>query len=332
MERLNIIILAAGKGERMVSDKPKVMHEIMGKPMISYVIERSKELEPSTITIIIGFGKDKVLPLIEKYNVDYRIQNEQRGTAHAVLCAEDVVKGGDTLILYGDVPLIDTTTLKKFIEFYKIHNTITFMTTSIDDPSGYGRVVRDENRIKAIIEDAEADDEQKKIKEINTGICIIPERYFHLLKKIQNNNKKGEYYLTDICSIARDMSIDVMAYFHPESTHVLGINNRYELLNANMLMKDRIARFHLKNGVTLIDKNIYIEDKVKIGKDTIIYPNAYIVGDSTIGSNVMIGPNTIIKNSTIEDGVIIKGCVYIEDMKIDKGTTVDIFTIIKKHR
>ncbi|HPP06975.1 MAG TPA: NTP transferase domain-containing protein, partial [Syntrophorhabdaceae bacterium] len=213
MEGLGIIILAAGKGERMVSDKPKVLHEIMGKPMISYVMERARELEPSSLTVIVGFGRDKILPFIERYNIDYRVQIEQKGTAHAVLCAEDVLKNTDTLILYGDVPLIKASTLKNFIEFYRTCNKITFMTTEVEDPSGYGRIIRDGNRIKAIIEDAEADDIEKKIKEINTGICIIPRDLFYLLKEIKNNNRKGEYYLTDICLIANNASIDVMAYY-----------------------------------------------------------------------------------------------------------------------
>jgi len=327
MEGLSIIILAAGKGERMVSDKPKVMHEIMGKPMITYVIERAQELMPSNITVVVGFGKDKILPYLKRYNIDYRIQEEQKGTAHAVLCAEDILKHSDVLILYGDVPLIESSTLKNFIEFYKLYNTITFMTTKVEDPSGYGRVIRDGNLIKAIIEDAEANEEQKRIKEINTGICIIPKRYFYLLKEIKNENRKGEYYLTDICLIASNSSINIMAYFYPEYMEVLGINNRIELLEANLIMRERIIRLHLKNGVTFLDKNIYIEDSVTIGKDTIIYPNTHILDSTRIGRNVIIGPNTVIKNSFIKDNVVIKGFSYIEGLVIDEGTVVDLFTV-----
>lgn len=330
MEALNIIILAAGKGERMVSDKPKVMHEIMGKPMIAYVIERAKELEPENITVILGFGREKILPFIERYNIDYRIQTEQKGTAHAVLCAEDTLKTGDTLILYGDVPLMEVTTLKKFLEFYKTHNTITFMTTKVEDPSGYGRVIKDKDRINEIIEEAEANDDVKKIKEINTGICVIPKRYFELLKEIKNDNRKGEYYLTDICMIANSMSIDVMAFYHPESSEVLGINSRVELLEANITMRDRIARSHLKNGVTLLDRNIYIEDNVKIGKDTVIYPNTFVMGNSVIGKNVTIGPNTIIKDSIVKDQAVIKGFVKIEDTVINEGAIIEMFTVNRK--
>ncbi|HOP86030.1 MAG TPA: NTP transferase domain-containing protein [Syntrophorhabdaceae bacterium] len=330
MEGLSIVILAAGKGERMVSDKPKVMHEIMGKPMISYVIERAKELLPSNITVIVGFGKDKILPYIKRYDIDYRIQVEQKGTAHAVLCAEDILKHNDTLILYGDVPLIESSTIENFIEFYKSYNTITFMTTKVEDPSGYGRVIRDGNLIKAIIEDAEADKRQKRIKEINTGICIIPKRYFYLLKEIKNENRKGEYYLTDICLIANNSSINVMAYYYPKNMEVLGVNNRIELLEANVIMKERIIQWHLKKGVTLLDKNIYIEDSVKIGKDTIIYPNTHILGNAQIGRNVIIGPNTVIKDSFIKDNVVIKGFSHIEGLVIEKGTVVNPFTVNQK--
>lgn len=327
MEKLNVIILAAGKGERMVSDKPKVMHEIMGKPMIAYVIERARDLVPESITVILGFGKERILPFIERYNVGYRVQAEQKGTAHAVLCAEDVVRTGDTIVLYGDVPLMEKDTLKRFLDFYKTLNTITFMTTEVEDPSGYGRVIKEKDRIKAIIEDVEAGTEEKKIKEINTGICVIPKRYFELLKEIKNDNRKGEYYLTDVCMIANSMSIDVMAFYHPVSSEVLGINSRIELLEANIIMRDRIARLHLKNGVTLLDRNIYIEDNVKIGKDTVIYPDTFVMGNSIIGKNVTIGPNTVIKNSVIKDGAFIRGFVCIEDMVIEEGAIIDMFTV-----
>lgn len=327
MEKLNIIILAAGKGERMVSDKPKVIHEIMGKPMISYVIERAKEINPISITAILGFGKESVLPFIERYNVQYKIQSEQKGTAHAVLCAEDIIKEGDVLVLYGDVPLLNHNTLKSFIEFYKTHKNISFMTTTVEDPSGYGRVIKVNNRIKAIVEDIEATFEEKNIKEINTGICIIPKRHIKLLKEIKNNNTKGEYYLTDICTIANNNGLDVMAFYHADSKEVLGINSRKELLEANIIMRDKIAIKHIENGVTLLDKNIYIEDNVKIGKDTVIYPNSYIMGNSYIGSRVKIGPNCIIKDAIINDGVELKGCVYIENMTIKEGATVEAFTI-----
>ena len=222
MKEFNIIILAAGKGERMMSKKPKVMHEIMGKPMIGYVVERARALNPISITAVTGYGRDKVEAFLAKYNINYSVQHEQKGTAHAVLTAKRLISNNDLLILYGDVPLIESSTLKDFIAFYKKFNDITFMITSINDPTGYGRVLLEGDNIKYIIEDADASPEEKTIKEINTGICIIPEKYISLIEKIGCNNKKGEYYLTDICKVAKENSIAVKGYHYDrESKSIL---------------------------------------------------------------------------------------------------------------
>lgn len=325
MDRFNVVILAAGKGERMMSKKPKVLHEIMGKPMIGYVIERAKELKPENISVVVGFGREKVIPLLSNYNVDFSIQGEQKGTAHAVLCAENALKGGDLLVLYGDVPLMDTSTLMDFIDFYREKRTITFMTTSVNDPSGYGRVIMEGEDIKAIIEDADATSEQKKINEINTGICIIPEGHLRLLREIKDDNRKGEYYLTYICRVAEENKIKVRGFHYPVSSHVLGINSRKELLEANVIMRDRINQLHLRNGVTFIDKNVYIDSDVVIGMDTVLYPDTYIMGRTMIGSDVIVGPNTVIKNSIIHSHVILKGFASIEGVEVEEGNVVEAF-------
>lgn len=325
MKRFNVIILAAGKGERMLSDKPKVMHEIMGKPMVGYVIERAEELKPLSITVVVGFGKEVVLSYIRSYDVGFAVQTEQKGTAHAVLSAGRSIKSGDVLVLYGDVPLMDRTTLNNFIAFYKRSRSITFMTTYIENPAGYGRILMEADEIKGIIEDADADEEQKRIKEINTGICIIPEEHFKLLEYIRNDNKKGEYYLTDICKVAKDRGLTVKGFHYDKSSEVLGVNGKKELLDANIIMRERIADAHMKAGVTLLDRNIYIESNVTIGRDTVIYPNTYIMGKSRIGRNVTIGPGTFIKDSFINDNVCFKGFAYIEGVEIEEGSTIDAF-------
>ncbi|MCX8111468.1 MAG: NTP transferase domain-containing protein [Syntrophorhabdaceae bacterium] len=325
MNRFDVIILAAGKAERMKSEKPKVLHEIMGKPMIGYVIERAKELATDNITVVVGFGREKIIPFISLYNVNFTVQTEQKGTGHAVLCAEDSLKGEDLLILYGDVPLMDTSTLLDFIEFYNKKRTITFMTTSVEDPSGYGRVIMEGEYIKAIIEDAEATQTQREVKEINTGICIIPAEHLSLLKEIKNNNKKGEYYLTDICHVAGEKGMDVKGFHYPVASYVLGINSRRELLEANIIMRDRINLFHMQNGVTLLDRNIYIESDVKIQRDTVIYPDSYIMGNSRIGGHVIIGPNSIIKDSTIHNNVVLRGFVHLEGVEIKEGEVLEVF-------
>jgi bifunctional UDP-N-acetylglucosamine pyrophosphorylase/glucosamine-1-phosphate N-acetyltransferase len=328
MKQLNVVILAAGKGERMLSKKPKVMHEIMGKPMIGYAVERAKELNPASITVVTGFGRENVEAFLEKYNVNFSVQTEQKGTAHAVLTASRFINSGDILILYGDVPLMEYSTLNNFISFQNMSGNITFMTTLVDNPSGYGRVLMEGNIIKDIIEDADATAEEKSIQEINTGICIIPEEYFSLLGEIENNNKKGEYYLTDICRVAKSKNLAVKAFHYDTSSEVLGVNGRKELLDANLIMKDKILDIHLRNGVTLLDRNIYIESDVTIGNDTIIYPNSYIMGKTCIGRNTFLGPNTMIKNSTLHDNVHIEGFSVLEGAEIQKGSVIGPFSKI----
>jgi len=329
MKQLNIVILAAGKGERMLSKKPKVMHEIMGKPMIGYAVERAKEMTPLSITVVTGFGRERVEDFLKRYNVNLSVQTEQKGTAHAVLAAGRFIHGGDILVLYGDVPLMELSTLNNFISFYEKTGGITFMTTRVDNPSGYGRVLMDGNMIIDIVEDADATPEEKAIQEINTGICIIPEQHFSLLREIKNDNKKGEYYLTDICKTAKSKGLIVKGCHYDNASEVLGVNGRKELLEANITMKDRVFDAHLKNGVTLLDRNIYIESTVIIGKDTVIFPNAYIMGNTVIGEDVVVGPDTIIRDSTIHDTVRIEGFSVIEGGDIKEGAVIGPFSRIR---
>jgi len=185
------------------------------------------------------------------------------------------------------------------------------------------------NEIKEIVEDADATAEEKAIKEINTGICIIPEVHLPLLKMIEANNKKGEYYLTDICKVAGKQGIAVKGRHHPRSAEVLGINSRRELLEANLTMRDRILYSHMQKGVTLIGKDVYVESGVSIGKDTTLFPNIYLMGKTTIGENVSIGPNTVIKNSRIDDNVQIEGFTVMEGAVVKEGAIIGPFSRIR---
>jgi bifunctional UDP-N-acetylglucosamine pyrophosphorylase / glucosamine-1-phosphate N-acetyltransferase len=329
MRRLNVVLLAAGKGERMVSKQPKVMHEIMGKPMIGYVIDAARSLKPTKIIAVLGYGRTMVEDYLKKHKVHRAIQHEQKGTAHALLTAEELVREGDVLVLYGDVPLISPSTLQGFLKSFKENRTITFMTTDLDDPSGYGRVILEKGEIKAIVEDHEATPRQKMIRTINTGICLIPKEHFALLKSIRNDNKKGEFYLTDIVTVGRKKGITVLSYSHPSSSEVLGINNRRELLEANRLLRRKIVDSHLAKGVTILDQNVYIEDGVTIGMDTVIYPNVFLMGATHIGESVSVGPYVMIKDSTIGDRVSLDGFIVMEGAQVSEGVKVGPFSRIR---
>jgi bifunctional UDP-N-acetylglucosamine pyrophosphorylase / glucosamine-1-phosphate N-acetyltransferase len=329
MKQLNVVILAAGKGERMVSGKPKVMHEVMGKPMIGHVVERAKELSPLNIVVVVGFGREKVEEYLKAYDVKCSIQTEQKGTAHALLSAERFLDRGDVLVLYGDVPLIEASTLNNFISFSMESGDISFLTTYVDDPAGYGRVMMKGDEISDIIEDADAKLEEKGVKEINTGICIIPEARFPLLKMIEDNNKKGEFYLTDICKVARKQGFCIKGFHHHKSADVLGVNGRKELLEANVIIRDRNLDAHMRNGVTLLSRDIYIESSVTIGRDTTIFPNCYIMGATTIGENVSVGPNSVIRDSRIDDDVLIEGFTVMEGAEVKEGVSIGPFSRIR---
>jgi bifunctional UDP-N-acetylglucosamine pyrophosphorylase/glucosamine-1-phosphate N-acetyltransferase len=329
MMQLSVVILAAGKGERMLSNKPKVMHEIMGKPMVGYAIERAEELSPTNTVVVLGYGKEAVEGYVKGYGVTCALQKGQKGTAHALLSAEKFVKGHDVLVLYGDVPLLERSTLEGFLNFFRKANTVTFMTTDVENPAGYGRVLMKRDRIEKIIEEIDASPEERKIKRINTGICAIPGRLFSLLKLIKADNKKGEYYLTDICNIAQQKGIVVKGYHHGKPSEVLGINSRKELLEANVTMKDRVLDGHMKNGVTLLDRNIYIESNVTIQKDTTIFPNTYIMGKTRIGEGVSIGPNVLIRDCVIDDKVTIEGFVVMEGAELEQEVKVGPFSRIR---
>jgi bifunctional UDP-N-acetylglucosamine pyrophosphorylase/glucosamine-1-phosphate N-acetyltransferase len=329
MKQLSVVILAAGKGERMLSSKPKVMHEIMGKPMVGHVIERALELSPTKTVVVLGYGKEQVEGYVKGFNVITALQKGQKGTAHAVLSAEKHVRNHDVLVLYGDVPLIEASTLKGFIRFFQKAGTVTFMTTDVENPTGYGRVLMKKDCIEKIVEEIDASPSERKIKRINTGICAIPGHLFPLLREIKADNKKGEYYLTDIYKIVQQRGVDIKGYHHDKSSEVLGINSKRELLDANITMKDRILDGHMKNGVALLDRNIYIDGDAVIQKDTIIYPNTYILGKTCIGEGVSVGPNSYIKDSILRSGVAIDGFVFMEGAELEEGVRVGPFVRIR---
>lgn len=329
MKGLNVVILAAGKGERMISRKSKVMHKIMGKPMIRHVVERARDLSPEATVVVVGYGREQIEEDLGDLEVSFALQAEQKGTAHALLTAESLLKDGPVLVLYGDVPLIETETLKDLVRVYERSGDITFMVTDVENPKGYGRVIMEDGEIRRIIEENDATEDQKAVKTINTGICIIPGEAFAFLKAVRPDNRKGEYYLTDICMVAEKAGKSVHAYAYGKSSEVLGINTRRELLDANLAMKERILDRLLDRGVTLLDRDIYIEAQVTIGQDTVVYPNCHIFGNTVIGEDVVIGPNCMIKDSTVKDNVEVEGFVSMDGAILEEGAKIGPFSRLR---
>jgi bifunctional UDP-N-acetylglucosamine pyrophosphorylase/glucosamine-1-phosphate N-acetyltransferase len=329
MDKLDIVILAAGKGERMVSRKPKVMHEIMGKPLLGYVVDRAQNLDPSRIIVVTGYRRESVEAFLQDKRVVTAFQAEQKGTAHALASAKGHLGGNDVLVLLGDVPLIQSDTLREFLAFCRSAESIVFLTTDVGDPSGYGRVLMDGDRITDIREHSDASDEERRIKRINTGICYIPFASFGLIDLIGADNAKGERYLTDICKVAGKQGKHARGFFCPRSEEVLGINNLKGLLEANVVMRQRINERHMNKGVTFLDTAIWIDDDVTIGADTVIAPNCHVTGTTVIGEMVSIGPSSIIRNCVIHDDVTIEGFVVMEGVEAKKGVAIGPFSRLR---
>jgi bifunctional UDP-N-acetylglucosamine pyrophosphorylase/glucosamine-1-phosphate N-acetyltransferase len=330
MPQLNCVILAAGKGTRMHSKKPKIAHAIMGKPMVRYVAAAARELRAERIIVVTGHERAVVEASLKEDNVLFALQAEQKGTAHALLTAEPQLVEGDILVLYGDVPLIRASTLNAFIEFFRTTDGIAFMTTAVADPTGYGRViVGPGGEITDIVEHSEATDDVRKITEINTGICMIRADRLDLVRAVKPDNSKGEYYLTDICKIAKEKGVTVRAFHYAHAHEVLGINTRRELLDAQLVMKNAILDRHMASGVTIMDRNIHIEDGVTIGSDTVIYPGCSLMGATVIGEDCVIGPHVVIRDSNIGNGVTVEPFSSLDGVRTEEGVKIGPFSRIR---
>jgi bifunctional UDP-N-acetylglucosamine pyrophosphorylase / glucosamine-1-phosphate N-acetyltransferase len=325
--RLNCVVLAAGKGTRMVSKIPKIAHPIMGKPMVRHVVATARALGAMKVIVVTGHERETVEDILADDQVSFAVQAEQKGTAHALLSAEDQLADGDILVLYGDVPLIQASTLGSFLEFFRQSEGIVFMTTEVARPEGYGRVlVGQGEEILDIVEDSDATPEIRRINIINTGICVIRRDLLDLVKSVTPNNRKGEYYLTDICKVARGKGIRVKAYLHPNSTEVLGINTRKELQDVNTIIRNRILDRLMESGVTITDRTVYVEDEVRIGCDTVVFPYTYLSGRCEIAEEVTIGPHVTLRRCVIGRGAVIESFVSLEETTVEEGARVRSFT------
>ena len=321
--KLKALILAAGKGTRMKSELPKVIHKVNGIPMVKKILNELEKLETEENILILGHKKEEILK--ELGNIKYVVQEEQLGTGHAIMQAESLLKDydGDVMILCGDTPLLRYETLKKMYETHKKSGVATTILTSIyENPFGYGRIVKSGEKVKAIVEEKEADEETKKIKEVNAGVyCCNAKELFEALKKVTNNNEKGEYYLTDIVRIQVGEGKEVASFVLEDNREILGVNSKVELAEASKILRERKNISLMEEGVILIDPNTtYIEESVKIGKDTVIYPTVTLQGNTVIGENCEIIGCTRIIDSTLGNDIRIESSVIEESIVDDKVT------------
>jgi bifunctional UDP-N-acetylglucosamine pyrophosphorylase / glucosamine-1-phosphate N-acetyltransferase len=332
-DKVQCVILAAGQGTRMKSEKPKVLHPIVGKPMVQYAIDSAYSISSLRPIVVIGHGAEQVKQAIGD-RVEYVLQSPQRGTGHAMLQARAQIDPASetVLVLYGDTPFIGAETLQRLLAAQRDSRAaLSLITFTPDDPALYGRIVRDANgRAVDIVEYKEATPEQRAIREVNSGIfCYQTSWLLAHLDKLQPRAGHGEYYLTDLVSIAARENART-ATCSCDEAEVLGINDRVQLAAAERLMRDQINTRHMLNGVTLIDPaNTTIEASVTIGPDSVIYPGSHIKGKTTIGRECAIGPNTIIENSQIGHRVEIVASM-IEGATIEDDVDIGPFSHMRK--
>ena len=325
------IVMAAGKGTRMKSKKSKLVQKIYGKEIVKRAVENAQRAGINDIVAVVGYMKEEVMAVLGD-SVKYAYQEEMLGTGHAVLQAKEFLKGkkGKVLVLNGDVPLIRPETLNKLVE-KSIENKeyATLLTAIYDNPTGYGRIVRDEGgNIEAIVEEKDTTPSQKEIQEINAGIyCFDIEELLVALDQIKPDNAQGEYYLTDVIQIMNEKGLKTGAVIVEDNTEILGINDRIQLEMLTKVLQMRINTEHMKKGVTIEDVNsTYIYDDVEIGMDTVIHPNTTIKSGVQIGEDCEIGPNAYIREGCkLADNVKIGNFVEIKKAIIGKGTKVPHF-------
>jgi bifunctional UDP-N-acetylglucosamine pyrophosphorylase/glucosamine-1-phosphate N-acetyltransferase len=318
---LAAVILAAGKGTRMKSEHPKVLHEINGHPMVCYPVRLARHLGCDPAVLVVGHGATAVEQHLAGEDLRFALQEQQLGTGHALLSSREQLAdfSGTLLLLCGDVPLLRYQTLRDLIDLHLSHKAAaTVLTTEMADPHGYGRILRDSGGVAAIVEERDATDEQRAIREINTGIYAFEAPLvFDVLSGLGCNNAQGEYYLTDVLQALRSAGRTVQALITPDAEESMGINDRVQLAEAAAIMRRRVNEALMRNGVTLIDPlAAYIEEQVEVGADTIIHPGVSLGGETRIGRNCVIEPHVTIRDCVIGDGVRIKCGSVVEGSRI----------------
>lgn len=324
---LAAVILAAGKGTRMKSAISKVLHPLAGQPLVAYPLQLTQQLGCSPTVMVVGHQAQQVQDQCAKDNVTFVTQHEQLGTGHALKITQDALQdfSGTLLLLCGDVPLLRHETLQQLLaEHAESGAVVSVLTTLMDDPHGYGRIVRSDDNISCIVEEKDATEAQKQINEINTGIYAFEAPLvFEMLQSVGNQNAQGEYYLTDIIALARERGDKVQAVILDDACESMGINDRVQLAQAATILRQRINHGHMVDGVTLIDPaTTYIDAQVTIGADTIIHPGVHLRGTTTLGNNCTIETGAVIDSCTIGDNSYIKAGSALEQSTLGEHSTI----------
>ena len=321
---MNVVILAAGMGKRMQSDLPKVLHALAGKPLLSHVIDTARQLSPSRCCVVYGHGGDKVPKLLAADDLQFVLQEPQLGTGHAVMqAASKLNEDQPTLVLYGDVPLTTVATLRTLTE--KAGNDkLAILTIAMDDPTGYGRIVREQNKIVRIVEQKDATDLERQINEVNTGILVAPTRQLKdWLSRLSNHNAQGEYYLTDIIALAVKDNVVIESTQPNHAWETLGVNSKVQLAELERIHQLNLAQQLLEQGVTLADPaRIDIRGELHCARDVSIDVGCVFEGQVHISQGVSIGAYCVIKNSRIADNANIKPFTHIDEASVGSDSQI----------
>ncbi|MCL6105940.1 MAG: bifunctional UDP-N-acetylglucosamine diphosphorylase/glucosamine-1-phosphate N-acetyltransferase GlmU [Actinobacteria bacterium] len=332
--RLAVVVLAAGLGTRMKSKRPKVLHDVCGRPMIAWVGDAAGALSPDRMLIVLAPQAADDVHQVLSQNVEVAIQERQLGTGDAVRAAKRPLEGfdGDILVMYGDTPLITSEELQGLLQAHRAHGpACTLMTVVVGDPFNYGRVCRDaDSRVTRIVEDRDASEEEKKICEINAGVYIFESgALWEALSDVGSENAQGEIYLTDVIGILASRGQAVMAHEVADPAVTIGVNSRGELAEAAGMMRARILDHHMRQGVTVIDPaSTYVDAEVKIGRDTVLEPMTVLAGTTQIGEDCVIGPSSRVVDAVIDDGVTLVSS-YVFQAEIGSGCTIGPFAYLR---
>ncbi len=332
---LATVILAAGLGTRMKSSTPKVLHTLLGEPLVSHVLNSLLPLGASQNILVIGPHSVSIRDHLREHSVTYAVQEEPRGTGDALKAGLKVLREteGTVLVLNGDAPLVTAETLSRFLDLHRASgDSISLLTFHASNPFSYGRILRTDGQVAAIVEERDATDEQKRIREVNSGVYAFERPALHLLDDISENASKGEYYLTDVVALAAKRGYSVGAHLLGDEIEFTGINTREDLAAAGEHLRDRIVRMWMERGVTFVDRrSAYVHLQVSIGPDTVIYPGVFLEGKTSVGRGCTIYPHARIIDSTLGDHVEIKDSTVIESSTVNDHAVIGPFAHLRPH-
>lgn len=330
--KLSVVVLAAGQGTRMKSDLPKVLHTIGGKPMLAHVLSAARDLNPARISVVYGHGGEQVQAVLAATDVEWVEQEAQLGTGHAVAQVMPTIREDHTvLLLYGDVPLITVDTLRALLKASE-SDKLALLTAELDNATGYGRIVRDDNKVvQSIVEQKDASTEQLAIREINTGMMAVNAKHLRQwISQLENNNAQGEYYLTDIVGFAVADGVAVETTSPDSLTEIEGVNNKCQLAELERAYQQRQAKNHMENGLTLRDPARFdVRGELEFGKDVIIDVNVVLEGKVVLGNGISIGPNSTLKNVIVGDGTVIEANCVIESSNMGANCVIGPFARLR---